>query len=263
MLSATILVLAGCAVQTPEAGGIPPIPIVDARPSPMPLPGHLLLPPGPGSHAVVIVLHGCGGINANTQLWADRLVAWGYGSLVVDSLQPRGVTSVCASDRQRLVTPFDRAGDAIAAARWLQGQPGVDGARIAVIGESHGGGTAATLANHPFVEAAGGQIKAAIDYYGPCRNPGRYGGLPLLVLAGQADTWSAPAQRCTAYQAAQPPGSPITVATYPGVVHGFDNPRNVRLRFNEGHPMQYNATAADDSIQRVHDFLARTIGPGG
>ncbi len=236
--------------------------MAEARPSPAPLPARLTLPPGPGPHPVVIVLHGCGGINANTTLWANRLVDWGYGALIVDSLQPRGVTSVCAPDRQKLVTPRDRAGDAIAASRWLQTQPGVDGARIAVIGDSHGGGTAAELANHPFVDAAGGQIKAAIDYYGPCRNPGRYGGLPLLVLAGDADTWSDPAQRCTAYRAAQPPGSPITVATYPGAVHGFENPRNVQLRFNEGHPMQYDATAAADSIQRVHAFLQQTIGPG-
>ncbi len=231
--------------------------------APQPLPARLTLPPGPGLHPVVILLHGCGGISPNTAAWADRLGEWGYGSLVLDSLTPRGVTSVCARDRQPLVTAADRAGDVIAAARWLQSQPGVDGARIAVIGESHGGGTAARLANRPFVEAAGGQIKAAIDYYGPCRDPGSYGGLPLLVLAGEADTWSDPARLCTAFKAAQPPGSPITVATYPGAVHGFDNPRNRRLRFEEGHPMQYDASAAADSIKRVHAFLQQMIGPGG
>ena len=257
------LLLAGCAAQPPEAGGIPPVAVADARPAPRPLPAQLTLPPGPGPHPVVIVLHGCGGISSNTRLWANRLVGWGYGALVVDSLAPRGLTSVCDHDQQRLLSTTDRAGDGVAAARWLQGQPGVDGARIAVIGESHGGGTAVILANHPFTDAAGGQIKAAIDYYGPCRNPPRYGGLPLLVLAGEADTWSDPVQRCTAYRAAQPPGSPITVATYPGAVHGFDNPRNKRLRFLDGHPLQYDAPAADDSIARVHAFLAQTIGPGG
>ncbi len=212
---------------------------------------------------MVIVLHGCGGISANTTAWANRLLGWGYGSLVVNSLQPRGVTSVCAPERQRLVTRFDRAGDAIAASRWLQAQPGVDGARIAVIGESHGGGTAATLANRPFAEAAGGHIKAAVDYYGPCRSLDRYAGLPLLALAGEADTWSDPAGTCTAYQAAVPPGSPVSVTTYPGAVHGFDNPRNVRLRYDEGHPMHYDAAAASDSFRRVHAFLDQAIGPGG
>ena len=150
-----------------------------------------------------------------------------------------------------------------AAVRWLQTQPGVDGARIAVLGESHGGGTAATVASRPFVEAEAGLVKGAIDYYGPCRSPGTYGGLPLLALAGDADTWSFPARACQDFGAALPAGSPFTVVVYPGVVHGFDNPRTVQLRYNEGHPMQYDAAAAADSLVKVHAFLETTIGPGG
>lgn len=262
-IAAATLLLAGCAAPMPDMGSIPPVVVADARPSPVPLPASLMLPPGPGPHPVVIVLHGCGGISPNTAAWANRLLEWGYGSLVVNSLQPRGVISVCAPDRQPLVTRFDRAGDVIAATRWLQTQPGVDGTRIAVLGESHGGGTAATLANRPFAEVSAGQIKAVIDYYGPCRDAGRYSGLPLLALAGDADTWSNPARTCTAYRAAVPPGSPVDVTVYPGAVHGFDNPRNVRLRFVEGHPMQYDADAATDSFKRVHAFLDRMIGPSG
>ena len=230
--------------------------------SPNNLPAELSLPPGPGPHPVVIVLHGCGGLAANQRLWASRLVGWGYGALVVDSLRPRATASVCAPDRQRLVTRFDRAGDVVAAARWLQSQPGVDGARIAVLGESHGGGTAATVANKPFVAAEAGLIKATIDYYGPCRDPMLYGGMPLLAMAGDQDTWGEPVRTCTAYRAGVPPGSPITVVTCPGVVHGFDNPRNVTRRFMEGHPMQYDPDAAADSFDKVHAFLDRTIGPG-
>ena len=254
-----VAVTAGCAMPPQMEGAIPPVAVADARPAPVPLPATLLLPPGAGPHPVVIVLHGCGGVSPNTWAWAHRLVGWGYGALVVDSLQPRSVTSVCAPDRQRLVTRFDRAGDAIAAARWLQTQPGVDGTRIAVLGESHGGGTAAALANHPFTDAAAGLIKAAVDYYGPCRNPDRYGGLPLLALAGTADTWGRPAATCTAFAAAVPSGA-VSVTTYPGAVHGFDNPRLTRLRFAEGHPMQYDAVAAEDSFGRVREFLDHVIG---
>ena len=254
------LLLAGCA-SAAGPGGIPPVAVADARASPAPLAARLALPAGAGPHPVVIVLHGCGGIAPNIATWSERLLGWGYGTLVLDSFQSRGVTSVCAPDRQRLVTRFDRAGDVIAAARWLQDQPGVDGGRIAVLGESHGGGTAATLANRPFVEAEHGLIKGAVDYYGPCRSPERYAGLPLLALAGDADTWADPARTCSVYAEAVPPGSPVAVAVYPGAVHGFDNARNRQLRFVEGHPMQFDSSAATASFERVRAFLARVLGP--
>ena len=260
-LGAAVL-LANCAAGGP-AGQIPPVAVEGARMSPNPLPGRLALPGGPGPHPVVILLHGCGGLGPNQSLWADRLAGWGYGSLIMDSLGPRSTASVCAPDRQRLVTRFDRAGDVVAAARWLQTQPGVDGARIAVLGDSHGGGTAVTVASKPFATAAGGLVKAAIDYYGNCRDPALYSGMPLLALAGEDDTWGYPARTCTAFRAAIPPGSRFTVVTYPGVVHGFDNPRIQQRRFMEGHPMQYAPDAAPDSFTKVQAFLAETIGPGG
>ncbi len=262
---AAALAITGCAAGggTASRGQIPPVPIEGARMSPNPLPGDLTLPSGPGPHPVVIILHGCGGQGPNQHSWAERLAGWGYGSLLLDSLRPRGVTSVCAPDRQPLVTRFDRAGDVIAAARWLQGQPGVDGKRIAVLGESHGGGAAVTVVNQPFVHQSGGLIKAAVDYYGPCRQPDLFGGIPLLALAGDDDTWSNPARTCATYGAALPAGAPFQVVTYPGVVHAFDNPRAQQRRFEEGHPMQYDLAAASDSFTKVHAFLDRTVGPGG
>jgi dienelactone hydrolase len=266
-LIAALLLLAGCAAGggggAADSGQVPPVLVEGARMSPNKLPAQLDLPPGPGPHPVVIVLHGCGGKAPNQQLWADRLVGWGYGALILDSLTPRSTASVCAPDRQRLVTRFDRAGDVIAAARWLQSQPGVDGTRIAVLGESHGGGTAATLANQPFFGQEGGLIKAAIDYYGPCRDPNLYAGLPLLALAGDQDTWADPAETCQRYGAGLPNGAPFQVVVYPGAVHQFDNPRATSRRFNEGHPMQWSPQAGPDSFEKVHAFLVRTIGPGG
>jgi dienelactone hydrolase len=259
------LLLAGCAAaggNTATSGAqVPPVPVEGARMSPNPLPAQLALPPGPGPHPVVILLHGCGGKGANQQLWADRLLGWGYGSLILDSLTPRDTASVCAPDRQRLVTRFDRAGDVIAAARWLQSQPGVDAKRIAVLGDSHGGGTAATLVNQPFVRQEGGLIKAAIDYYGPCRDPKLYGGLPFLAMAGDEDTWGDPARTCQEYHAALPPDAPVQVVVYPGAVHQFEYPNAITRRYGEGHPMQWSPEAGPDSFGKVHAFLDRTIGP--
>lgn len=262
MLVWAALLVGGCASGVSSTGQIPPVTVEGARTSPNPLLGQLVLPPGSSLHPVVILLHGCGGIGSNQGLWADRLLGWGYGSLTLDSFTPRSTTSVCAADRQRLVTRFDRAGDAIGAARWLQSQPRVDGRRIAVLGNSHGGSTAETIASKLFATAAQGQIKAAIDYYGACRDPAQYSGMPLLALAGDEDTWGQPARTCTAFQHAIPANSPFELAVYPGAVHAFDNPNIQRRRDQEGHPMQYSPDAAADSFVRVHTFLDRTIGPG-
>jgi dienelactone hydrolase len=209
---------------------------------------------------VVILLHGCGGLGNNQTQWVGRLLEWGYGSLVLDSLKPRGLTTVCAPALQPLVTRQDRAGDVIAAARWLQTIAHVDGTRIAVVGSSHGGGAAATVANLHFEAEAHGLIKAAVDYYGPCREPAEHGSIPLLALAGEDDTWADPARTCTQFAKAVGTAEDVTVRTYPGVVHAFDNPLLVQRTRQEGHPMQYNRAAAEDSFAAVHAFMDRTVG---
>ncbi|MBN8898672.1 MAG: dienelactone hydrolase family protein, partial [Rhodospirillales bacterium] len=241
---------------------IPPVPVDGARVAPHPLPGRLRLPPGPGLHAVVIVLHGCGGVGTNQTAWAERLLGWGYGSLVLDSLTPRRIDTVCAHTRQALVTRQDRAGDVIAAARWLARQPAVNPKRIGVLGGSHGGAAAETVTLEPFAKPADGLIRAAVDYYGACRNPEQYGNIPLLALAGEADTWRDPAQVCRQFAAAVGTTRDVTVVTYPNAVHAFDNPRLRERRTVEGHPLQYDPVAAADSYARVHAFLDRTLGPG-
>ncbi len=265
-LGAVALVM-GCASQQvvgPGGGpGIPPVAIGEGRPSPAPLRATLRLPDGAVNVPVVILLHGCGGPNANTGVWAERLAGWGYGSLALDSFTSRQVSTVCAPDRQRLVTRFDRAADVVAAVRWLRTQPNVDATRLAVLGASHGGSSAATITLHPFADEVAGSVRGVVDYYGACREVPRYSGMPLLALAGTDDTWGDPARRCEAFKAEAPPGSDIEVAAYPGVLHAFDNPRLVQRRYSETHPLQYDRAAAEDSFGRVRAFLARVLGEGG
>ena len=256
-----LLLLAACSGAFPSAAdSVPVVAVAGARQSPRPLPARLSLPEGPGPFAVVILLHGCGGAGSNQTQWAERLTGWGYGAVVLDSLRPRGVTTVCAPILQPLVTRLDRAGDTIAAARWLQTVPRVDGARIAVLGNSHGGATAATVANRHFEAEAQGLIKAAVDYYGACREPANHGSMPLLALAGDDDTWGDPARTCRQFAQAVGSAEDVTVRTYPGVVHAFDNRFNVRRTSQEGHPIQYDRDAAEASFREVHAFLDRTIG---
>jgi dienelactone hydrolase len=214
-------------------------------------------PEGKGPFPAVIVLHGCGGRGASQLTWARRLNGWGYAALIPDSMTPRGVKRVCEPDRQALVTPRDRVGDVGSAISWLRTHRDIDPGRIAVLGQSHGGATAA-LATQRLYEWFG--LRAAIDYYGACIEPGSHGTVPLLVLAGEEDDWGHPAARCRAYEARSQPGQVVQIETYSGVYHAFDNPDLTRA-VNNGHVLEYNKAAADDSFRRVHEFLDRWVGP--
>ena len=217
-------------------------------------------PGGTGRFPVVILLHGCGGEGPAQQLWIDRLTGWGYAVLRLDSFTARGVTTVCAPNMQALVTPVDRSGDVLSAALWLRGQPDIDGARIAVMGESHGGGTATTVTRSEYERLFPGLLKASIDYYGPCRAPAQHGTVPLLALAGDADTWGDPARTCQEFAAALRPDQPMQVVVYPGATHAFDNSNARQSRYVLGHPAAYDASAANDSFAQVKAFLARYLG---
>ena len=103
-------------------------------------------------------------------------------------------------------------------------------------------------------------LKASVDYYGPCRSPETHGTVPLLVLAGEDDTWGDPARTCRHLGELLQPDQPFELHTYTEVVHAFDNPRLSGRRMVEGHPMQYDEAAAGDSFVHVKTFLDRYVG---
>ncbi len=232
-----------------------------ARPAPEPLTGVLSLPGTAGPYPVIILLHGCNGLGNGSAMnhWVERVKGWGYGAFVLDSFTPRHVRNVCAPADQPKVTVVDRAGDVVNAAWALSQTAGVDGRRIGVIGFSHGGGTAAVVARRPFVQAHPGLVRAAVDYYGGCRVPELYGGLPLLALNGTSDDWGNPASTCAAFALAVAGRGAIENHSYDGVVHGFDNPDLVRMRVAFGHRLQFDAVAAADSYERTRAFLDRFV----
>jgi dienelactone hydrolase len=239
---------------------VPVIPVPGSRQPDRPYDATLTLPDGKAPFPAVILLHGCGGIGRAQHFWVDRLVGWGYAVLRLDSFSARGVTTVCPHALQPLVTPVDRAGDVLSAALWLRTQRQIDGARIGVLGQSHGGGTAVAVTDRQYEQLYPGLLKAAVDYYGPCRSAHLHGTVPMLALAGDADTWGAPARTCQAFAATLRADQPMTVTIYPGVVHAFDVPNVAGLRYREGHPMQYDAMAAEDSYTQIKAFFARYLG---
>src|SRR6516162_4370785 len=80
-------------------------------------------------YPAVIVLHGCAGISSHSAAIADRLGAWGYVALTIDTLGPSGMDSGCYSG-----TFVEQAFDAYAALRYLSTLKVVDAERVALFG---------------------------------------------------------------------------------------------------------------------------------
>jgi len=257
ILLPVLLALPACGARlpAPDAVSIPPIAVERSRMPDEPIPAVLKLPAGKGPFPAIIVLHGCGGLGASQLVWAERLNRWGYAALIPDSFTPRGVSRVCEPDAQGLVTIRDRVGDIGSAAAWLRTQPTIRPRHIGVLGLSHGGATAVLATEQRYADFG---LRAAIDYDGPCVDPEVHGDVPILVLAGEADDWGHPARRCLDYAHVVGSGEVINVVVYPGVYHAFDNPEMPRTVSN-GHVMEYNRAAAQDSEAKVRDFLERWV----
>ncbi|MBV8166783.1 MAG: dienelactone hydrolase family protein [Alphaproteobacteria bacterium] len=234
---------------------IPVVAVPDAVPARRPLPARLALPSGPGPFAAVVVLHTCSGVSQHTNDWAARLVGWGYAALAPDSFGPRNVGDVCRSLGS--VTPFDRAGDAVAAALYLRTLPQIAGDAIGVIGFSHGGGGAGAVTRATIAERYPGLIKASVNYYGGCNGTEARRVVPLLVLIGGADDWAS-AKVCAEFARRVQATPPVELMTYPGVAHFFDNPSAHGVNA-VGHVVEYDAAAADDSFARTRAFFDRWL----
>jgi len=220
-------------------------------------------PDGAGPFPAVILLHGCGGPTGREKLWAERLREWGYLSLRVNSFAARGLKRVCSGG---ILEREERVPDVMGALAYLKMRPDVDPRRIAAMGWSHGGGTTLmTLGAAPEDPVEG--FRAAIAFYPGCRGvPPWRTKTPTLILIGEADDWSgaAPCQALADRQ--RRAGLDVTQATYPGAHHGFDNPqlgpekrRVPDALGGRGATMQYNPTAAEDSLVRVREFLAKHL----
>jgi hypothetical protein len=97
----------------------------------------LLKPGGNGPFPAIVLLHQCAGLNPAVVTWAREAIARNYAVLLVDSLGPRGVKSVCYGPEAG-VNLFRGARDALQAAEHLRRQPFVDKDRIALLGFSWG-----------------------------------------------------------------------------------------------------------------------------
>jgi dienelactone hydrolase len=250
LVIASTLTLAACA-STVKIKGRTSIP----DETPLILKGSLMKPQGDGPFPAVVLLHGCNGIDDRQHIWAWRLKKWGYVSLVVDSLEPRGVSNVCSG--MSAPDPTVRGWDAHSAKSYLAELPFVDRNRVAVMGWSHGGAatlTAADVNAHRHDDP----FRAAIAFYPSCMflsQPGEVDA-PILILIGELDDWTS-ASLCEALVPSEKTEPEIVLKVYPGAYHCFDDQRKSRVI--RGHWLAYHPAAAADAIVQVRNFLTKHL----
>ena len=213
----------------------------------------LAKPEGDGPFPAVVLLHGCTGLERNTShrtVWrglarhAALLNDNDYVTLIVDSFGPRGIADACA--RPRL---SEQMSDSLAAFDHLASLPFVDAARIGVVGFSHGGTTALSLAGSTSGYAA------SVAYYPYCRTG--FIDRPVLILIGARDDWT-PASLC--HYVRRQYADVVTLKIYPDAYHSFDLPIGGSFVF-KGHRVEENVAARRDSQARMLAFLGAHLGP--
>jgi len=253
------------------------IPQGEARP----LTAVLMRPPGPGPFPAVVALHGCGGLGNGTAMlggrhadWGQRLVDQGNIVLFPDSFGSRGLGPQCLV-RDRTVRPGkERVSDAFAAKFWLQQRADVIADKVSLLGWSNGGTSVLWTASDERKPRDGRpDFNAAVAFYPGCRLVAQsaerrdwQNRLPLLILIGEADTWT-PAEPCRQLvKLMQLGGRNATIITYANAVHEFDHPnrkptKRTGLAFTSddtGEAMvgtDFEARA--DALERVPAFLKR------
>jgi dienelactone hydrolase len=257
--------LCATAVQTKENVRYPNVVLPGVTVEPVTVRAEIHRPRGSGTFPAVIVLHGCGGHDAHHELWAERLVSWGYVAVVVDSFGSRGFGSICKETTA--VTPEMRISDIYGTAEYLRKLPYVAKDRIGLLGFSHGGWTVMKAIQEKHQLKLFG-IRAAVAYYPYCTPKLDVKiDVPLLVLIGEDDNWT-PASLCHELQAdeALKKAAPVEMVFYPGVHHGFDRPQPVTevSGWSVGggvkkHKIGGNPKAAEDSFKRTRAYFERML----
>ncbi len=241
----------------------------------------LYKPEGAGPFPAVVIQHQCGGLRSATGAWqnmaildwAKEAVSRGYVALVVDSLGPRGVDSVCQGAKAGVNFPRG-VRDALQAAEHLNKQPYVDKAQIHFAGFSWGAmvGVMASGSSWGNALQAGTRFRSVVAFYPGCFDIRPASGpsypvvqqdidTPLLVLMGQADT-ETPPQECTArLEPLKAAGKPVDWHVYPSATHCWDCKNLDRFRKTDFRgtavEYRYNQEVHRDSAERTFAFFGK------
>jgi dienelactone hydrolase len=212
--------------------------------------GYLTMPEGNGPFPAVVLLPRCNGFTPSIQeTMPQRLAAWGFVTLAVDSLATRKVQDPCAN------ASIDHFADAYGGLFYLARHSFVDRSRIGALGIANGGRIALALAEDQqsdmVVNPEKLTFKAAVAYYPECGHVSDKLVLPVLIMIGREDQW-ARARSCEELAARRAgDGAPINLTVYPDVSHSFLEP---------DYMAGYDETAAEDSLRQARAFLTQNLG---
>lgn len=220
-----------------------------------------------------IFFHGCGGRRPMHFDHAEALRDAGFGVLVVDSFEPRGIgrleamTQVCTATR---LMGQERAADVFAAIEIARETHGIDANRLVLVGWSHGGwtlldalsfvseGRGPSALEGETVSLAGvARVVPVYPYCGfPSRAAGRLGpGMPPVEMILSGRDMVAPKSDCVALaEEAAASGADMEYEVWEGLTHAFDDTDAPAIDFR----MQYNAEAAARLRARLIETLRET-----
>ena len=242
----------------------------------------LFKPDGTGPFPGLVLFHQCAGLgverrpNRSMVQWAREAVSRGYAALLIDSLGPRGVDTVCFGPKGGVNFPRG-VKDALQAAEHLRKFDFVDKKRIALTGYSWGGmvGVLSSSKRWSRTLAPGERFTAAVSLYPGCFTIRPQAAAPyeivqpdidrsLLVLMGEQDN-ETPAGECVAKLVqAKAAGAPVEWHVYPDTTHCWDcrqldNFSKIDVRGNRV-TYRYNEEVTRDSARRMFEFLEKKMG---
>jgi dienelactone hydrolase len=218
------------------------------------LTGKLRKPEGKGPFPSIVMLHPCADISKHLDVWAERLVSWGYVTLQLDSFGPRGV--ICEPG---VGSPADgkRAQDAHDAKAHLGKIPYVDANKIGLIGWGLGG-TALTsaLSKFTYIKNRGKPFTAAVAYCPFITQTLNDMDAPLLILHAEYDKIDN-VDRLPLMVPSGKTEPELIYHIYPGANFGFD------LEGLDGtiagDAAKYNPEAARDAFRRTKEFFGKYL----
>ena len=240
-------------------------------------------PEGNGPFPAIVLHHQCGGLrrpdgpwrNVAMLAWARESVKRGYVALVVDSLGPRGLDTLCMGSVGG-VNYVRGVRDALQAAAHLVKLDYVDPQRIVFAGYSWGGkmGLLASGKAYSTALAPAERFRAIVAFYPECDPVRPPTGLPyevltrdidrplLLLLAGLDN--ETPADVCISrLEPLKAAGAPVDWHLYPEATHGWDSEnldgvRKVVLG-NVDVVYRFSRKITDDSANRMFEFFDKAF----
>ncbi len=243
----------------------------------------LYRPDGAGPFPALILLHACSGLKSvlrnfnNTAMltWAKAALKRGYVVLMVDSLEPRGVDTVCNGPQGGVNFPRG-VKDALQAAAHLRGLPYVDKSRVALAGFSWGAAVGVAAASRLWSDTLlpGHRLDAVVALYPKCSTVRPPTGTsfelvnddvdrPLLVLMGERDNETPPEECISRLKPLKAAGAPVDWHVYPGATHCWDcdHLHGQRKFDTQGNAIfyYYDRRIAEDSMERMFVFLGAAL----